>query len=87
MYGAYTNELKEAGARVRGPIAAHHPDQHHPGSRRAAALTTDGPFTEAKEHLGGFYLIHAADQHEANAWAAKCPGAQYGVIEVRPIWE
>jgi hypothetical protein len=45
----------------------------------------DGPFAETKEQLGGYYLIEAKDQKEAQAIAAKIPGARYGSIEVRPI--
>ena len=48
-------------------------------------MTTDGPFAETKEALGGFYLIEAADLDEALELAAAMPGAQYGSIEVRPI--
>lgn len=55
--------------------------------RNGQTVTTDGPFAETKEHLGGFYMIHAKDETEALAWAAKCPGSRYGVIEVRAIWE
>lgn len=50
------------------------------------ALTTDGPFAEAREQLGGFYLIEAKDLDEAAAIAARIPGARFGAIEVRPIW-
>jgi len=46
---------------------------------------TDGPFAETKEHLGGFYLIEAADMDEALDWAGKCPGAQWGHVEVRAL--
>ena len=48
-------------------------------------LTSDGPFAETKEQLGGFYLIEAKDIAEATAMASKIPGARYGSIEVRPI--
>ena len=50
-------------------------------------ITTDGPFAETKETLGGFYLIEAADLDEAIAYAAMIPGARIGSIEVRPVWE
>jgi len=50
-------------------------------------LTTDGPFAETKEALGGFYLIEARDLDEAIETAAKIPAAREGSIEVRPIWE
>jgi hypothetical protein len=53
--------------------------------RDGKALTTDGPFAETKEQLGGFYLVEARDRNEAAAIAAKIPGARYGSIEVRPI--
>ena len=49
--------------------------------------TTDGPFAETKEQLGGYYLLECKDLDEAIEWAAKIPGAKYGSIEVRPIME
>ena len=49
--------------------------------------TTDGPFAETKEHLGGFVLIEAADLNEAIGLAARSPMARYGSIEVRPVME
>ena len=49
--------------------------------------TTDGPFAETKETLGGFYLVEAADLDEAIAYAAMIPGAKRGSIEVRPVWD
>src|SRR5829696_3149187 len=50
-------------------------------------VTTDGPFAETKEALGGFYLIEARDLDEAIEVAARIPAAREGSIEVRPIWE
>ena len=50
-------------------------------------ITTDGPFAETKETLGGFYLVEAADLDEAIAYAAMIPGARHGCIEVRPVWD
>ena len=50
-------------------------------------VTTDGPFAETKETLGGFYLVEAADLDEAISFAAMIPGAQRGCIEVRPVWD
>ena len=55
--------------------------------RDGQTLTTDGPFAETKEALGGFYLIEAKDLDDAIDIAAKIPGAGYGSIEVRPIFE
>ena len=53
--------------------------------RNGQRLTTDGPFAETKEQLGGFYLVEAANLDAAIDIAAKIPGARYGSIEVRPI--
>lgn len=48
---------------------------------------TDGPFSEAREHIGGYFLIEAADREEAVAIAAGWPSARIGAIEVRPVEE
>jgi hypothetical protein len=53
--------------------------------REGKRLTTDGPFAETKEQLGGYYLVEARDLDAAIAIAAKIPGARHGSIEVRPI--
>ncbi|MEO8503929.1 MAG: YciI family protein [Acidobacteriota bacterium] len=53
--------------------------------RNGKTLSTDGPFAETKEQLGGFYLVEAANLDEATAMAARIPGARTGTIEVRPI--
>ena len=50
-------------------------------------MTTDGPFAETKEALGGFYLLDCRDLDEAIEMAAKIPAAKRGTIEVRPIWD
>ena len=46
----------------------------------------NGPYAETKEQLGGFYMIDVPDLDAALSWAARCPGAEYGTIEVRPVW-
>jgi len=46
----------------------------------------DGPYVETKEQLGGYFLIDVPDLDSALSWAARCPGANHGVIEVRPVW-
>jgi hypothetical protein len=53
--------------------------------RDGKLLTTDGPFAETKEQLGGYYLVEAGTREEALAIAAKIPGARFGSVEVRPI--
>ena len=54
--------------------------------RDGKTLTTDGPFAETREQLGGYYLVEAKDLDEATAIAAKIPTARYGSVEVRPVW-
>ena len=46
----------------------------------------DGPYADSKEQLGGYYIIEAADLDAAISWAARCPAAGHGVVEVRPLW-
>ena len=53
--------------------------------RNGKALTTDGPFAETKEQLGGFYLVEAPDKAAAAKMAANIPGARFGCVEVRPV--
>ncbi len=55
--------------------------------RDGEVLTSDGPFAETKEQLGGFYLVECKDLDEAIEVASRIPGARHGSIEVRPIWE
>ncbi len=50
------------------------------------AQVLDGPYVDSKEQLGGYYLIDVPDLDAALSWAARCPGAGHGVVEVRPIW-
>ena len=54
--------------------------------RNGKTMTTDGPFAETREQLGGFYIVEAKNLDEASTIAAKIPGARYGSIEVRPVW-
>jgi len=54
--------------------------------RSGEVTTTDGPFAETKEQLGGYFLIEAKDLNEAIQVAAKIPSARFGSVEVRPVW-
>ena len=85
-YGAFTQGIVQSGAfkaadRLR-PVA----DATTVRVRDGKILTTDGPFAETREQLGGYYLVEAKDLDEATAIAAKAPTARYGSIEVRPVW-
>jgi hypothetical protein len=85
-YMAYSEALTKAGA-IKG-------------SNRLQPVTTattvrvvdgktqvlDGPYADSKEQLGGYYLIDVSDLDAALSWAARCPGASHGAVEVRPIW-
>jgi hypothetical protein len=85
-YRAYTEALQKAGV--------------WKGSNRlqpTSAATTvrlangkphvlDGPYVESKEQIGGYYLIDVPDLDAAISWAARCPGAGHGTVEVRPVW-
>ncbi len=55
------------------------------GGKGGDLVTTDGPFAETKEVLGGFYLLEANDLDEAIKWASQIPGAWHGRIEIRPV--
>jgi hypothetical protein len=85
-YRAYTEALTKAGVLT--------------GSNRlqpSSAATTvriadgkpqvlDGPYADSKEQVGGYYLIDVADLDAAISWAARCPAAGHGVVEIRPLW-
>lgn len=86
-YFAFNRYLEQKGANLGGE-ALHGVDTATTiRVRDSEAVTTDGPFAETKEQLGGFYLIEAADLDEALEIAAHCPGSHHGAIEVRPVWE
>ncbi|NNF63086.1 MAG: YciI family protein [Acidimicrobiia bacterium] len=86
-YFAFNTYLTEKGAHLGGE-ALHGVDTATTiRVRGSEAMTTDGPFAETKEQLGGFYLIEATDLDEALEIAARCPGSHHGSIEVRPVWE
>ncbi len=82
-YFAYTEALRAAGAFVAGEPLDLSPTAKT--VRAGAGGVQDGPFADAKEQLGGFYLIEVDDLDAALDWAARCPAAQHGVVEVRPV--
>jgi len=84
-YIGYSNELVEAGAFVAGNQLQGSDTATVVRVRDGETLTTDGPFAETKEQLGGYYLIEAESLDDALDWAAKIPSARIGTIEVRPV--
>ena len=86
-YNAFTNHVKERDAYDAGEALDPTSTATTVRVRDGKTLTTDGPYAETKEALGGFYVVKAADLDEAIAYAAMIPGALEGAIEVRPIYE
>ena len=84
-YVKFTEELKASGKMLAGDALESVKTATTVRLRDGKTLTTDGPFAETKEQLGGYYLIEADDLDDALAWAAKLPTAKTGSIEVRPI--
>jgi len=85
-YQAYAEALQSAGA-LRGS------HRLAPSARAATVRITDrgtrvldGPYAESKEQLGGYFLIDVPDFEAALSWAARCPSASHGAVEVRPLW-
>jgi hypothetical protein len=85
-YGAYTEAVKKAGIHVDSSRLQ--PTSAGTTVRVANGKTEvlDGPYAETKEQLGGYYMIDVPDLDAALSWAARCPGASHGTIEVRPLW-
>jgi hypothetical protein len=85
-YGAYVEALNKAGVaagidRLQGSSSA-------TTVRIANGQTKvlDGPYAETKEQLGGYFIVDVPNLDAALSWAARCPGASHGVVEVRPVW-
>jgi hypothetical protein len=84
-YFAFTDDIKRSGHHVAGEALQPIATATTVRVRGAKLSTTDGPFAETKEQLGGYYLIEAKDLNEAIQVAGRIPGAKTGSIEVRPI--
>jgi hypothetical protein len=84
-YHAYSKALQDAGAFKAGDALQPTTTATTVRVRGGETMTTDGPFAETTEQLGGYYLIECDNLDEALGWAAKLPGAQHGSVEVRPI--
>lgn len=84
-YQAFTASVREAGQFVAADALQPTSTATSVRVREGKTITTDGPFAETKEHLGGFYLVEAKDLDQAISIAARIPSARFGTIEVRPI--
>jgi hypothetical protein len=85
-YNAYTQALRQAGILLAS-------DRLRPTTTATTVRVSggktqvlNGPYAETKEQLGGFYILDVPDLDAALSWAARCPGASHGSIEVRPVW-
>jgi hypothetical protein len=85
--GVLEEEIKSAGAWVFSGRLHEADTATVVGVSDGEVLTTDGPFAESKEHLGGFYIIEADDIDAALSWAAKTADCVKRPIEVRPFWQ
>ena len=84
-YNKFTQEVRDRGAYIAAEALQPVATATTVRIRDGQTLTTDGPFAETKEALGGFYLIDARDLDEALEVASRWPSARLGSIEVRPI--
>jgi hypothetical protein len=85
-YIAYAEALQKAGVIIGG-------DRLQPTATATTVKVSDGktqvlngPYAETKEQLGGYFMIDVPDLDAALSWAARCPGAAHGTVEVRPLW-
>jgi len=83
-YRAYTQALAEAGVMVGGAGLQPPPLATTVRLKNGKRQVQDGPFAEAKEQLGGYYVIDVPDLDRALDWASRCPAASTGAVEVRP---
>jgi hypothetical protein len=86
-YGKYSTDLKNSGAYVTASRLRPVNTATSVRVRNGKPAFMDGPFAETKEQLGGFFLIDVKNLDEALQWASKIPSAQFGTVEVRPLWE
>ena len=85
-YAAYMEAMQKAGVIVGG-------ERLRPTASATTVRTSDGkpqvldgPYAETKEQLGGYFIVDVPDLDAAISWAARCPAASHGAVEVRPIW-
>ena len=84
-YMAFTQEIVESGELVAGDPLEGRETATTVRVRDGKVTTTDGPFAETKEHIGGYYIVDVKDLDRALALAARIPDARSGGIEVRPV--
>jgi hypothetical protein len=84
---AWVREMTERGVRLHGDAIRPADEGTGVSRRQGKVITTDGPFAEAKEQMGGYDMIECRDLDEAIEIASKHPVAQIGMVEIRPVWD
>ena len=85
-YRAYTEALTQAGVFKGSNRLRPTSDATTVRAGNGKPQVLDGPYADSREQLGGYYLIDVPDLDSAISWASRCPAANYGAVEVRPIW-
>lgn len=85
-YYAYTEALSKAGVHLSSNRLGPSSSGTTVRVANGKSQVLDGPYADSKEQLGGYYLIDVPDLDAAISWAARCPGASHGIVEVRPLW-
>jgi hypothetical protein len=86
-YGAFEGEVQQQGIKTGGQPLQPVSSATTVRIRDGKPMITDGPFAETKEQLAGFYVLECPDLDAAIALARKMPDAQYGAIEIRPVYQ
>jgi hypothetical protein len=84
-FDAYGRALASAGVLLSADVLQQTPATTSVTRRDGGLRVEDGPFAETKEALAGIFMVEVPDLDAAIGWAEKCPGAQWGVVEVRPV--
>jgi len=84
-FGEFTESIRRSGALLAGDPLQPTSTATTVRAKNGKAISTDGPFAETKEQLGGFYMIDAKDLNDAIGVASRIPGAKTGSVEVRPV--
>jgi len=85
-YKAFTEALKTSGALLSSQGLGAPDTATTVRVRQGKSQVLNGPYADAKEQLGGIFILDVPDLDAALAWAARCPSAEFGVVEVRPVW-
>ena len=85
-YGAYAGAMAQAGVLVGGERLRPTADATSVRIRGGKTELLNGPYADTREQLGGYFMVDVPDLDAALHWAARCPTAPQGTIEVRPVW-